>query len=73
MDTVETPRDVDTAEEGPLAEDPLEEEPLTLAERILPSSAYARWGIYLTIAAVVAAILWFWVFPSLQHLLPEGF
>lgn len=69
MSAVETtPEDSDTAEEaGP------DKEPLTLAERILPDSALARWGIYLAIVAVVAAILWFWVFPALQHLLPEGF
>lgn len=50
-----------------------DQDQLTLAERILPDSALARWAIYLAIAAVVAAILWFWVFPPLQHLLPEGF
>lgn len=69
MDAVDmTPSDAGTAdlpEEG--------DEQLTLAERILPDSALGRWAIYLAIAAVVAAILWFWVFPPLQHLLPEGF
>lgn len=51
----------------------LDDDARTLAERVLPDSALGRWGIYLVIVAAVAAILWFWVFPWLQHLLPEGF
>lgn len=50
-----------------------DDEAPTFFERVLPESALWRWAIYLAIAAVVAAILWFWVFPPLQNLLPPGF
>lgn len=66
MDPASTDTDVDP-------DDDLDVEARTWAERVLPDSALGRWGIYLVIVAAVAAVLWFWVFPSLQHLLPEGF
>lgn len=52
---------------------PEEHDSLTFFERVLPESALGRWAIYLAVAAVVAAVLWFWVFPPLQNLLPAGF
>ncbi|MBX7160536.1 MAG: hypothetical protein K1X95_09625 [Acidimicrobiia bacterium] len=68
------PADVSTVDDGDVGRDEVDvDDELTWAERILPASALGRWAIYLVIVAVVAAVLWFWVFPPLQHLLPEGF
>lgn len=65
--------DTDTVDEAESAEATSTDDAPTFFERILPDSALARWGVYLVIIAIVAAILWFWVFPPLQNLLPAGF
>jgi len=60
------------SDEAADVQDDLEERP-TFFERVLPDNALGRWAIYLVIVAGMAALLWYVVFPKLQHLLPEGF